>query len=47
MQWFLNWLDRLTERSVRKVAHQHGRRSFISQLGVALVGGRGLAHVAV
>jgi methylamine dehydrogenase light chain len=39
MQWFFNRLDRLTERRVRAVAQQHGRRSFVTRLGVALVGG--------
>ena len=39
MQWFLNMLDRFTERRVRGVAQQHGRRSFVTRLGTALVGG--------
>lgn len=42
MQWFFNRLDRLTERRVRTVAQQHGRRSFVTRLGVALVGGAAL-----
>jgi methylamine dehydrogenase light chain len=39
MRWFTDLIDRTTERSVRRVAHQHGRRSLITRLGVALVGG--------
>ena len=39
MTWLLNILDRLTERRVRAVASQHGRRSFVTRLGTALVGG--------
>ena len=39
MPWLLNILDRLTERRVRAVASQHGRRSFVTRLGTALVGG--------
>jgi len=39
MQWLLNFLDRFTEQQVRAVAHQHGRRSFVTRLGTALVGG--------
>ena len=39
MTWLLNILDRLTEQRVRAVASQHGRRSFVTRLGTALVGG--------
>ena len=42
MRWLndlMVWFDGLTERRVRQVAHQHGRRSLITRLGVALVGG--------
>lgn len=39
MRWFTRFIDRQAERGVRGVAHQHGRRSLITRLGVALVGG--------
>lgn len=39
MRGLLSLIDRLTERSVRRVAHSHGRRSLVTRLGVALVGG--------
>ncbi|WP_396433039.1 methylamine dehydrogenase light chain [Limnohabitans sp.] len=39
MNWLFNIVDRVTERSVRQVAHRHGRRSFITRLGTGLVGG--------
>jgi methylamine dehydrogenase light chain len=39
MQWFLRFIDRSSERYVRRVAHQAGRRSLITRLGTALVGG--------
>ena len=39
MRGLLSLIDKLTERSVRRVAHSHGRRSLITRLGVALVGG--------
>ena len=39
MQWFFNWVDRQTQQRLRAVAHRHGRRSLITRLGVALVGG--------
>jgi methylamine dehydrogenase light chain len=42
MRWFTNLIDKLTERGVRRVAHSHGRRSLITRLGVALVGGAAL-----
>ena len=42
MQWFFDLIDRLTQRAVRQVAHSHGRRSLITRLGVALVGGAAL-----
>ena len=38
MRWFLDLIDKHTERTLRRVAHQHGRRSLLSRLGVALVG---------
>jgi methylamine dehydrogenase light chain len=38
MQRFLRFIDRLTEHSVRQVAHSHGRRSLLGRLGVALAG---------
>jgi methylamine dehydrogenase light chain len=39
MKWFTDLIDRRTERRVRTVAQQHGRRSLLSRLGVAMVGG--------
>ena len=39
MRWFLDLIDRTSERAVRRVAHQHGRRSLLTKLGVVLVGG--------
>ena len=39
MQRLLDWFDRLTQRGVRQVAHRHGRRSLVTRLGVAMVGG--------
>lgn len=39
MRWLFNLIDQLTERRVRQVAHSHGRRSLVTRLGVALVGG--------
>jgi methylamine dehydrogenase light chain len=39
MRWLLDLIDRHSERAVRRVAHQHGRRSLLTKLGVALVGG--------
>ena len=39
MRWFTDLIDKHTERRVRGIAHQRGRRSLISRLGVALVGG--------
>lgn len=42
MQWFLDFIDRLMQRSLRQVAHRHGRRSFITRVGVAMVGGAAL-----
>ena len=42
MQWFLDLIDRLMQRSLRQVAHRHGRRSFITRVGVAMVGGAAL-----
>ena len=39
MRWFLDLIDRQSERALRRVAHQHGRRSLLARLGVALVGG--------
>jgi len=34
----MNWLDTISERLSRRVARQTSRRSFISRLGLALVG---------
>ena len=42
MPWFTDLIDRLAERAVRGTAHRHGRRSFVTKLGVALVGGAAL-----
>ena len=42
IQALLALFDRLTERRLRQVAHAHGRRSFVTRLGVALVGGAAL-----
>ena len=42
MRWFTDLIDKHTERAVRQVAHNHGRRSLITRLGVALVGGAAL-----
>ncbi len=42
MRSLFEWFDRRTERSLRQVAHSHGRRSLITRLGVALVGGAAL-----
>jgi methylamine dehydrogenase light chain len=39
MRWILDRFDKLAERGVRRVAHTHGRRSFVSRLGAAMVGG--------
>ena len=39
MQWLCDLIDRRAERAVRHVAHNHGRRSLLGRLGVALVGG--------
>lgn len=30
MRWFLDLIDRATERRVRQVAHSHGRRSLVT-----------------
>lgn len=38
MRWFTRLIDRQTERTVRRTANSHGRRSLITQLGAALVG---------
>jgi methylamine dehydrogenase light chain len=35
----LGWLDRGMERGIRSVAQTHGRRSFLTRLGTAVVGG--------
>jgi methylamine dehydrogenase light chain len=42
MRWFTALIDRHCERGVRRVAQQHGRRSVLARLGVALVGGAAL-----
>lgn len=39
MRWLCDLIDRRTERALRRVAHNHGRRSLLGRLGVALVGG--------
>ncbi|MEJ6001219.1 methylamine dehydrogenase light chain [Paucibacter soli] len=39
MRWLFNLIDTHTERRLRQVAHNHGRRSLLTRLGVALVGG--------
>ncbi len=39
MRWFLDLIDRHSERTLRRVAQTHGRRSMLTRLGVALVGG--------
>ena len=39
MRWFVDFIDARTERAVRRVAHQHGRRSMLARLGRGLVGG--------
>lgn len=39
MRRLFDFIDRRAERAVRQVAHQHGRRSLLTRLGVALVGG--------
>ena len=39
LSWFFSLVDRFTQRTLRRVAHQHGRRSFIGRLGTAMVGG--------
>ena len=39
MKRFFDWIDNLTQARVRQVAHRHGRRSLVTRLGVALVGG--------
>jgi methylamine dehydrogenase light chain len=42
MRWILDLLDKHSQRAVRQVEHRHGRRSFVTRLGVALVGGAAL-----
>ena len=39
MRRLFDWIDRTTQTRVRTVAQQHGRRSLLGKLGVALVGG--------
>ena len=39
MSSLLRFIDRLTERGVRQVAHRHGRRSLLTRLGVLIAGG--------
>ena len=34
----MKWIDKLTERAARNIAHRVGRRSFLSRLGIILVG---------
>ena len=38
MSSLLRFIDRLTERGVRQVAHRHGRRSLLTRLGVLIAG---------
>jgi len=42
MRRLFDFIDRRAERTVRHVAHNHGRRSLLGRLGVALVGGAAL-----
>ena len=42
MRWLFTLIDKHTERRLRQVAHNHGRRSLLTRLGVALVGGAAL-----
>ena len=39
MRRIFEWLDKVTQKRVRDVAHQHGRRSLLGKIGVAMVGG--------
>lgn len=39
MQRLFQFIDRRAERALRQVAHNHGRRSLLGRLGVALAGG--------
>lgn len=39
MRWITDLLDKYTERTVRRVAHRHGRRSALARIGAGLVGG--------
>jgi len=39
MGWLFKLIDKHTEDRVRRIAHQRGRRSLITRLGAALVGG--------
>lgn len=39
MDKFYEWLDRQTEKRVRKIAQHNGRRSFLAHVGGALIGG--------
>ena len=42
-----HWIDRLVERSARRLAQQTSRRSFIARVGTALVGVSGLPLLPV
>ena len=42
-----HWIDRLVERSTRRLAQQTSRRSFIARVGTALVGAAGLPLLPV
>lgn len=38
MNWPTNWIDKLTQKTARNVAHTTARRSFIGRFGSVLVG---------
>ena len=39
MNWLTKRLDRFAEDRMRQTAHRHGRRSFVTRIGTALIGG--------
>jgi methylamine dehydrogenase light chain len=43
----MNWLDHLVERCTRRIAQSTSRRSFLTRLGTALVGGAALPLLPV
>ena len=43
----MNWLDRLVERGTRRIAQSTSRRSFLTRVGTALVGGAALPLLPV